>query len=167
VGCLGVHFAIPAAEAEKLLAFTDEAALLEYVREELEEKYFDEYPEWLAESDKAWDGMHRVLGDGTMDWDSGDTELGSVILGGERLYFQPDHVMVLKGPKTVDAAAAALAAIDEEWFRARYFTIDSEECGYPITEGDFDYTWTWFQVVRDLWLRAAAVGRYVLFTASQ
>jgi len=34
-------------------------------------------------------------------------------------------------------------------------------------EEDFEYTWQWFQSLRKFWLRAAAEGRFVLFSVDQ
>lgn len=66
MSCLGVHFSLSAAEVERLRAFADDAARIEYLQEELEEKYFSELRAHIAQSDKAWDAMHRALSDGKM-----------------------------------------------------------------------------------------------------
>jgi hypothetical protein len=60
-----------------------------------------------------------------------------------------------------------LRGVREEDFRRKYFSIDQEDYGFAIGQEEFDYTWSWFQRVRDLYYRAAQAGRYVLFTASQ
>ena len=83
------------------------------------------------------------------------------------LYTESDFIMTLKSPQQVRDVAAALPQITEEEFRRRYFAIDAESYGCPLTEEDFGYTWDWFQGVRDFWLRAATEDRYVLFTADQ
>lgn len=83
MGCLGVHFAITEDEVARLRSL-DEDALLEHLTEVLEETYFEEDPELLAESDKAWDAMHRALADGEST--SGSNIRGElwVINGGEQ-----------------------------------------------------------------------------------
>lgn len=63
--------------------------------------------------------------------------------------------------------AAVLPGITEDTLRRRYFAIDQEDYGFPVTEEDFQYTWHWFHEVREFWLRAASEGRYVLFTVDQ
>jgi len=68
MSCPGVHFAITAAEAEKLKSFEDDSDRLDYLQNEIEERYFAEAEEYLAQSDKAWDAMHRALGDGTLSY---------------------------------------------------------------------------------------------------
>lgn len=123
--------------------------------------------EWLAESDKAWDAIHRTLTDGELDWANGSFPLNHVILGGDRLYELDDYVMTLKTPQEVQAIAQALAQISEAQFRENYFRIDPDDYGVPVDEEDYSYTWSWFQGIREFYDRAAQANRSVLFTASQ
>ena len=111
--------------------------------------------------------MHRVLADGHLSWDGGKYPLNHAVLAGELLYTQTDYIISLKSPEQVRDIAVALPAITEEAFRERYFTIDAESYGSPLTEQDLAYTWEWFQGVRRLYRRAASEGRHVLFTADQ
>jgi hypothetical protein len=166
MGCLGVHFSLSADEVQ---AFRDieESERVDYLSNVVEEKYFAEQPERKAESDKAWDAMHRTLSDGDLAWDGGDYPLNHVVLGGERLYHDSDYIMVLKTPEQVRDVAAAILDMTEPEFRRRYFAIDTESYGLPVDEEDFGYTWGWFEGVHEFWMRAASEGRYVLFTASQ
>ena len=167
MGCLGVHFAISADDVQKLKSISDEQERLDHLKEEIEEFYFDETPQFVAESDKAWDAMHRTLSDGKLSWDGGTYPLNHAVLGGELLYTDSDYIMSLKSPDQVREIAAALASIDESQFRARYFAIDAADYGFDLSEEDFGYTWEWFQNVRELFSRAASEQRYVLFTADQ
>lgn len=167
MSCLGVHFALTEAEVAQLRAFTNEAELLDHVVEDIEVTYFEHYREYLAQSDKAWDAMHRVLADGELTYSGGEYPLSHVVLGGEILYSGDDYIMSLKTPDQVRDIAAALPAISEAEFRKRYDAIDPTEYGFPKSDVDFDYTWAWFQDVRTLYQRAATDGRYVLFTADQ
>jgi hypothetical protein len=167
MGCLGVHLALDEDEVNALRTQPSDDARLNYLLEELEELYFGERPERLAESDKAWDAIHRTLTDGKIGWDNGTFPLNHVILGGDVLYGRDDYIMSLKTPAEVRAVAQELSGVSEEDFRKNYFSIDPEDYGFPISQVDFEYTWSWFQPVRDLYFRAAEAGRYVLFTASQ
>jgi len=155
------------AEVQRLREIEDESERVDHVHEVLEVEYFEQHPERLAENDKAWDAMHRTLADGELSYDGGEYPLNHVILGGEPLYTESDFIMVLKTPPQVRDVAAALPAVTEEDFRARYFGIDAEGYGMELSEVDFGYTWDYFQAVREFWLRAAGEGRFVLFTASQ
>ena len=111
--------------------------------------------------------MHRALADGELTWDGGEYPLNYVVLGGELLYTESDYILVLKSPAQVQDVAAALPAVTEENFRRRYFAINPRSYGEQPGEADFTYTWDWFQGVREFWMRAAAEGRSVLFTADQ
>lgn len=167
MGCLGVHFSLSPEEVRQIRAIDDESARVDYIHEVIEEEYFANQPERKAESDKSWDAMHRALSDGELTWDGGDYPLNHVVLGGELLYTDSDFIMVLKAPEQVRDVATALPGVTEAEFRRRYFGINPNSYGFPLSEQDFGYTWGWFQGVRDFWLRAASEGRNVLFTANQ
>jgi uncharacterized protein DUF1877 len=167
MSCLGVHFALTEKEAAHLRSLDDEQARLEHLQEVIEETYFGEHPDLKAESDKAWDAMHRALTDGELSWDGGEYPFGHVVLGGELLYTESDYIMSLKTPQQVRDIATALPAITEAEFRRRYFAIDPKSYGLPLSDEDFGYTWDWFQGVRELYTRAAKEGRFVLFSADQ
>src|SRR5690242_7257403 len=100
MACLGVHFSLAADEVDRLRAVPEQQRV-DYVHETIEEDYFSDHREHLAESDKAWDAMHRVLADGQLSWDGGEYPLNHVVLGGERLYDGQDFIMVLKTPEQV------------------------------------------------------------------
>ncbi|WP_309743936.1 DUF1877 family protein [Chamaesiphon sp. OTE_20_metabat_361] len=98
-----------------------------------------------------------------IDRDSGTFPLSHVILGGEVLYDLDDYIMSLKMPWEVKQIAAALRSITENAFRDRYFWIDQEDYdGFSIGDEGYEYTWSWFQEVRELSDRAADAGRHVL-----
>ena len=65
------------------------------------------------------------------------------------------------------AVTAALDSIDETWLRERYDLIDPEDYQGVLEDEDFEYTWHYLQDVRDLYKRAAAAGRSVIFTVDQ
>jgi len=167
MGCLGVHFALTEKEVAHLRSLDDEQARVEHLQEVIEETYFGEHPDLKAESDKSWDAIHRALADGQLTWDGGEYPLNHTVLAGELLYTESDYIMSLKSPEQVREIAAALPLITEEEFRLRYFAIDAKSYSFPLSHEDFQYTWDWFQGVRDLYTRAAQDGRFVLFTASQ
>lgn len=167
MSCLGVHFALTAEDAAALQAFEDEQERLSFLQEALEERYFSEPKTYAAESDKSWDAMHRALSDGKLSWDGGSFPLNHTVLGGKLLYSDDDYIMSLKTPEQVKAIAAALERLTEAEFRQRYDHLDSKSYDGEIGDEDFGYTWEWFQGVRELYVRAAAEGRFVLFTADQ
>jgi hypothetical protein len=167
MGCLGVHFSLSAEEVQVLRGIQNESERVGYLHESIEEDYFANHRDRLAETDKAWDAMHRALADGQLSWDGGDYPLNHVILGGELLYTDTDFIMVLKTPEQVRDVAAVLPQLTEEEFRRRYFDIDAQSYDDELSEEDFGYTWEYFKGVCSFWTKAASDGRYVLFTADQ
>jgi hypothetical protein len=63
--------------------------------------------------------------------------------------------------------ARALQQVTEAYMRQAYDRLDPADYGPNWSEEDLEYTWDWFQGVRDLWSRAAAAKRAVIFTVDQ
>jgi hypothetical protein len=163
MACLGVHFAPTADEAGRLLAAEGNDAILAVV-DEIEERWDEP---WLAQSDKAWDAIHRCLSNGTLYYDEGEYPLNRTVLGGKHLYDGDDYVVSYVAPNEVKDIAAALAPMTEESFRARYDLIDADDYDGEKGNEDFKYTWENFLGIRGLYKKAAAEGRAVVFTADQ
>jgi hypothetical protein len=162
----GVHFALTDAEVRHLKSRDDDEARLEYVQEEIEEQFFESRQDDLAETDKAWDAIHRCLTDGTLEGAS-TSPLEIVVLGGEQLYSGDDYIMRLKRVDEVRAVVPHLARITEESLRSSYNKIDADEYEGEIGDNDFRYTWENFVALRAFWERAAEKGRSILFTVDQ
>jgi len=156
MACLGAHFALTEDEAKSLRGISSEEARLSHLQEVIEDVYFKQHPQFKAESDKAWDAMHRVLSDGQLTWKGGKYPLNHVVLVGEQLYTKPDYIMSLKTPKQVVDISTALSSITQDEFKRRYFDInkksglnifnislkkDSSDYSHPLSEEDFSYTW--------------------------
>jgi len=169
MSCLGVHFALSNEDVAILKGLDSEDERLQHLQEVIEEEYMsaDDPEAMYAENDKSWDAMHRVLADGRLTWDGGTYPLNHTVLAGELLYTGSDYIMSLKSAEQVKDISAALAGIDLDAFSERYRKIDSEDYGFPLTDEDLEYTWEWFQSVRDLYARASLADRAVLFTADQ
>jgi len=167
MSCLGVLFSLDKEAVGKLKSFESDEERLDYLQMEIEEEYFNKYPDKLCELDKAWDAIHRTLTDGKLEWTNGDYPLNHVILGGEILYFQQDYIMTLKTPDQVKDIFKNFDLVTKDIFRNRYFEIDKNLYGVDTTDEDFDYTWTWFSQSRNFWKQASEENRYVLFTADQ
>ncbi|MGQ0543367.1 MAG: YfbM family protein [Blastocatellia bacterium] len=167
MSCLGVHFALSDEDVATIRAIENEQERLAYLQEEIEERYLAEPGTYAAESDKAWDAMHRALADGQLTLDGGTYPLNHAVLAGELLYTDNDYIMSLKSPAQVKDIATELEKITEESFQARYLAISPSEYGMELSDDDFLYTWEWFENVRQLYRRAAAEKLHVLFTADQ
>jgi hypothetical protein len=143
----------------------DDDGLLAFV-EEIEEgpngEGWDE--EWVQETDKSWDAIHRCLTDGKFEW--GQTPNHKCILGSDNRYEGDDYIMNFLSPGEVKEVAAAIKGIDREELRRRYDAIDTESYG-ELSDSDFEYTWSWFPHLRDFFQKAAAADRAMLFTVDQ
>jgi Domain of unknown function (DUF1877) len=163
VGSRGVLFAI---DQDEVRAFRhaasdrDVRALVATIEHRWDKRF-------LAQTDSAWDAIHRCLTDGSLAWGNGSFPLNRCILGGEDLYQGEDYIVTLTEAHEVPAVATALQQVTEAFMRQAYDRLDSADYGPNWSEEDFESTWSWFQEVRDLWSRAATAGRAVIFTVSQ
>lgn len=167
MSCLGVHFALTVEEVSLLRGQPDGEIRVNFVKEVFEDVYLVEESPYAAESAKAWDAMDRAM---TMKLDDSldpDGLLRYLVVDGESLNSDEDYILSLKTPDQVVLLATIIENIDISAFRNRYFMIDPAEYGEPLSEEDFQYTWEWFQCVRDLFRTAADSKRYVLFTVDQ
>jgi Domain of unknown function (DUF1877) len=164
MACRGVFFALKDAQEAALIATRDDAEVRAFVADV--EAAWD--LDWLCETDKAWDAMHRCLGDGTLRLDQRDGwPLPLTVLGGGHHYEGEEYLVAHVRADDVVAVAAALSAVDEAWLRERYDSIDADDYQGVLDDEDFDYTWYYLQQVREFYNRAAAAGRPVIFTVDQ
>jgi Domain of unknown function (DUF1877) len=71
-------------------------------------------------------------------------------------------------PEEVKDVSAAIEPLTEEWMRERYFSmLEPDSYDGEAGEEGFTYAWGWFKDVRDLYRKAAASGRAVIFTVDQ
>ncbi len=98
MACLGVHFALSDDDVAALLSKSSDRERLTLVQEDIEDRYFKEPRTYIAQSDKAWDAMHRTLSDGLLSYDGGEYPLNHAVLGGQPLYAQSDYIISLKTP---------------------------------------------------------------------
>jgi hypothetical protein len=163
VGCRGVLFAIDQDEIRALRQATSDKEIRAFVAT-VEERWDERF---LAQTDKAWDAIHRCLTDGTLAGGNGSFPLNHCILGGEEFHHGDEYVVTLTEAREVPAVATALQQVTEAFMRQAYDQLDPADYGPTWSEEDLEYTWDWFQEVRDLWSRAAAAKRAVIFTVHQ
>ena len=164
MACRGVHFALTDEDAKRVLAAAgDDEALIGIIQEDIESRWDTD---WLAETDKAWDAIHRCLTDGRLAFDS-STPQHMCILGGRQLYEGDDYIVSFLTPEQVKQVATAIGNIDEAWMRDRYIAIPASDYGSALSEDDCGYTWSWFEGVQALYKKAAASGRAMMFTVDQ
>lgn len=157
--CLGIHLALTADQAGPLLAAGSDDAVIEA----LHQLRSASAGEWRVSSGRAWDAIHRCLSNGTIYYDEGEYPLNRAVLGGKHLYGGDDHVVAYVSPEEVKGVAAALAVMTEPTLRERYDSIDPDDYDGEHGDQDFRETCERFQEVRDLYLRAAAGSRAVVF----
>lgn len=170
MACLGVHFAIIEEEANKLLSADGDEAVLHIIKEEIEERWEEE---WLQETGQAWDAIHRCLTNGKLNT-VGETPLAKCILGGKHLHQSPHYIVSLLFPEEVKQVADAIKDIDEQWFRSKYYALkkkflwfDFSDYDGLVGEEDFQYSWEHFKELKTLFDKAAKAGRYIVFTVDQ
>lgn len=164
MACRGVLFAITEEKVKALLAAAGDDDEVLGVVEEIEEAW--ETP-FVAETDKAWDAIHRALTDGSLENDGGEPPLNRAILGGTHLHEGTNYIVALVPAAEVPAVAGALAAIDDDALRDRYARIVPPDYAPEYGDEDREYTVENFRDVVALYARAAKAGRAVVFTVDQ
>jgi hypothetical protein len=159
-----VFFALTVSQEVALIATRDDAEVGDFVAGLEDEWDWD----WLCEVDKAWDALHRCLGDGTLRLGrQNGNPLELVILGGAQHHEGEEYVVAHVLAAQVVELAAALDEVDEAWLRARYDAIDPDDYQGELDDQDFEYTWRYLQDVREFYQGAAKAGRSVVFTVDQ
>ncbi len=163
MGCRGALFAISDVTVTALLAARSDEDVMEIV-ESVEEDWEDPF---VAETDKAWDAMHRALSDGSLDPAAGSAPLNRAILGGKHLHRGDEYIVALVTKDEVVAVARALASIDDAEMRRRYDQLVPRDYDANYGDEDREYTVENFRDVAALYQRAANAGRAVIFTVDQ
>jgi hypothetical protein len=163
MSCLGVHFALADESLSGLLSKRSDEDVLAFVKENLE-AHWDK--EWLQETDKAWDAIHRCLTDGTLECHKSEP-LAKCILGGRQLYRGNDYIVSFLDEMEVWEVAASIKSIDKDWMRTKYDGLKETDYGPFISKDDFEYTWEWFERLKGFYQKAAKHKRAMLFTADQ
>ena len=165
MACRGVFFALTDVQEAALMATRNDAEVRGFI-EDVEMGDWDGEP-LDCETDKAWDAMHRCLSDGTLGSGRRLTPLDMAVLGGGHHHEGEDYIVAHLRADEVVRVAAALETVDQSWMRQRYDRIDADSYQGFISEEDFEYTWYWFEQVRDFYRRAADLNRAVVFTVDQ
>jgi hypothetical protein len=165
MACLGVHFAITADVAARLNrdyppTNADVVAFLEYVGRQFDALLAEG---WVEMTDKAWDGIHRSLTDGTLEL--GSTPRHWCILGGTDRFWvrredgQLEYIVNLLEPGDVRHVAGAIRGIDRAEMLRGYEGIDQKSFyRLCMSEEDFEATWDSFRQLRAFFQRAADAG---------
>ena len=120
MACRGVHFAVGPHTADKLRAAGDNDEVLSIVSDV--EQLWDE--QWLCQTDKAWDAIHRCLTGGLLDTAPEPYPLALCILGGRQLY-RPES-------EHSRAYFVCLVEADQVQVRLELQSISSSFCQTPL-----------------------------------
>ncbi len=156
----GVHFAITSEQVAAFLTADGDEAVIALLAE-IEEAWDEDN---LAESDRAWDALHRCLTNGTLEYGGGEYPLSHCVLGPRQLLEGDGNIICLVQTDEVPDVANALRAISAEAFRQRYAELLPKNYAPEYGPEDQEYTWSHLQKVRDLFEKAAARRRAVVFT---
>lgn len=160
----GVHFALSNRQYSAVGSCKSDLELISFIQEDIEEEWDKE---WLYESDKAWDAIHRCLTDGNLEWANGQYPLNAVILGGKQLYEGDSYIISITTPEQVAEIADALIEIDKTKLKAGYEKIVQANYDGELGVDDFDYTWEYFQEFPNFYRKASNAGRAMIFTVDQ
>jgi hypothetical protein len=165
MGCRGVYFALTDDEAQKLLNAKGDAAVLAIINEEIMQRWDEP---WLQTTDKAWDGMHRCLGDGTL-YCKGTSILEKCVLGGRQLHRTNRYTVSFLSPEEVVEVAKALEPVDKSWIRQRFFGLKKKFLWFdissysPIDEQEFEYIWEYMDFTKEFYKKAVEAKRAIVF----
>lgn len=165
---LGSHIAISDGQRKQLESLASDEDRIEFVNELMEEWNDD----LMCGTDKAWDAIHRCLTESPPNTENMSAEYGTYplrlcIMGGKKLTTpNTTHFLYLIEPHEVDDIAKALAPIDEASMKEKY-RIHCRGAWPEYGEDDMEYTWEYFQAMRDFFVRVAGTGRAVIFNADQ
>ena len=121
--------------------------------------------DWLQECDKAWDAIHRCLTDGKLEY--GESPMHKCILGKRSVHEGDEYIISFLEPPEVKEVAAAIKSIDLTWMRKKYDAITDPDYEVAKSEDDFEYTWAYFEELRDFFQKVAAAERSMLFSVDQ
>jgi hypothetical protein len=160
----GYHIALAREHAKTLFGLKDDISLRKFLDELMARPDMKKSGRVLA-SGTLWDPIHRCLTEGELDPGAGDFPLNHAVLGGKQLLKGSDYTVVLVRPDMTRFIADALAEIEEEELRKKFFGLSADSYGRPIDEKHFMDVWLMFQNLRVFYEAAADNLEAVVFTA--
>ena len=160
MGHRGVHFALSEAERDRLAFVQASDVAVRAVVGELEARWDGE---WIFETDKAWNALHRCFSDGYLTYEGKGGVLRLTIIGGTQVYSAEGYTVAALDDSEVKKVALALPKVTRAWLRKRYDRIDASDYA-DKSDKDFEYTWESFLGLPEFFAKAAAARRDVIFT---
>jgi uncharacterized protein DUF1877 len=145
---LGVAFALTAAQIEELLTLGDDESRDQWLQD-LEENVDD--AEWF-QYDKAWDELHRCLGDGELVIQDAPP-LAHAVFGSQPLMQDEDSATFAGYLPAAEApiVAASLREVRRGWLRERFDALagtDYAAYGGPLDDDLFGHVWACLEGLR-------------------
>lgn len=160
----GYHIALAREHAKTLFGIKDDAGLRKFL-DDLKQRPDMKKSGRVLDSGTLWDPIQRCLTDGELDPGGGEFPLDHAVLGGKQLHQANDYAAVLVRPDMTRFIADALAEIDEEDLRKKFFALKPESYGRPINEKHFMEMWLMLQNLKIFFAAAADNLEAVVFTA--
>ena len=160
----GYHIALAREHAKTLFGIKEDAALRKFL-EELKDRPDMKRSGRVLESGVLWDPIHRCLTEGELDPTGGDFPLNHAVLGGKQLHQAADYTAVLIRPDMTRFIADALAELEEDDVRKKFFALSKDSYKPPIDEKHFMEMWLMVQDLKVFFEAAAENMEAVVFTA--
>ncbi len=156
---LGRHFALDALQVRALRAAETPQDYVDELEEAGDER-------WTYDSDKAWDAIHRCLGNGESTIPQRRSTAIKAVLGGEDLSDDEGNYSYLVAARLTPDVAAALSKLTRAALRKRHLSLAATDYDQTPDAADFEYVWDSFVGLRRFFGRAARAKRAVLFNVS-
>jgi len=159
----GFHIALAREHAKTLFGIKEDAALRKFL-DELKARPDMKKSGRVLDLGTLWEAIHRCLTEGELDPAAGDFPLNTAVLGGKRLHQGDDYVAVLIRPDMTRFIADALAELEEDDVRKKFFSLKGGSYTQPIDEKHFMEMWLRFQDLKVFFEAATQNMEAVVFT---
>ena len=160
----GYHIALAREHAKTLFGIKNDASLRKFL-DELKAKPDMKKSGRLLDTGVLWDPIHRCLTEGELDPAAGDFPLNHAVLGGKQLHKGSDYTAVLIRPDMTSFIADAIAELEEDDVRKKFFALGNGSYKQPIDEKHFMEMWLMLQNLKVFFEAAAENIEAVVFTA--
>jgi hypothetical protein len=160
----GFHIALGRDDAKRLFGIKEDGALRKFL-DELKVRPDMTKSGRVLDLGALWDPIHRCLTEGELDPAGGDFPLNHAVLGGKQLHQATDYTAVLIRPDMTRFIADALAELEEDDVRKKFFALSAGAYKQPIDEKHFMQMWRRLQDLKIFFEAAAENMEAVVFTA--
>src|SRR5436190_24084465 len=160
----GFHIALAREHAKTLFGIKDDESIRSFL-EELKARPDMKKSGRVLDLGTLWDPIHRCLTEGKLDPAGGDFPLNTAVLGGKQLLKGTDYTAVLIRPDMTRFIADALADVEEDDMRKKFFALQGGSYKEPTDEKRFMEMWLRLQDLKVFFEAAAENMEAVVFTA--